>query len=220
MIATAANCVRLIEAMPSGTVAILSDVEWEEYEKLLEDIGEARHLRLTYNNGNLQIMTLTLQHQTRSGLIPPLILILAEELDQNFLGLGSATFKHRNKGTDPDDCYYFKNFKLIAGKKQLDLNTDPPPELAIEIDINNSSSIKFPVYATIGVSELWIQIEDEIRFYILDFDHYVESPNSRLFPLLPAQSLFSFLKKGEEEGAIAMGREFRKWIRTQRKTNQ
>ncbi|MDX2041713.1 MAG: Uma2 family endonuclease [Acidobacteriota bacterium] len=216
MIATATDYKALIEMMPPGMVSTLSDVEWEEYEELLEDIGEATHLRLTYDNGRLQIMSLSPEHEGIAGLLPHLILVLAEELGLDFLGLGSTTFKQqlKGKGTEPDDCYYFKNFKKIAGKKRLDLSVDPPPDLAIEIDISNSSRAKFPVYAAMGVPEFWVHDGDEMRFYALDFDRYVEITHSELFPFLTPQTVAFFLRKGEE-GAVTMSREFRKWVKAQ-----
>ncbi len=221
MITTAVNYQALIEALPPGAVTILSSVNWDEYEDLLQEVGEASHLRLTYDNGRLQIMSLSPEHESIAGLLPYLILVLAEELDLNFLSLRSTTFRQRikSKGTEPDDCYYFKNFKRIAGMKRIDLNTDPPPDLAIEIDICNSPLIKFPVYAAMGVPELWIHDGDEMRFYSLDIDGYAEIPRSQIFPFLDPQTVISFLRKGEE-GAVVMAREFRIWVKAQKEKHQ
>lgn len=222
MIATATDYKALIEMMPSGTVTILPDIDWEEYEELLEDLGEASHLRLTYDNGRLQLMSVSPEHEGISSLFAPLIFVLAEELELNYLSRGSTTFKQRSKkkGTEPDDCYYFENFKRISGKKRIDLNVDPPPDLAIEVDITHPSLKKFSIYAAIGVPELWVHEGNEMRFYILNFDEYVESATSQLFPFLTSQTILSFLQKGEEEGAMAMGREFRKWVKAQKEKGQ
>lgn len=221
MISTAVNYQTLIDAMPPGAVTILSSVNWKEYEELLEEIGEASHIRLTYDNGRLQIISLSPEHETIAGLIPHLILVLAEELDLNFLSLRSTTFRQKvkSKGTEPDDCYYFENFKRVVGKKRIDLSTDPPPDLAIEIDISNSSLIKFPVYAAMGVPELWVHDGDEMRFYSLEIDDYVEIPHSRIFQFLDPQTVNSFLRKGEE-GAVVMAREFRTWVKSQKEKQQ
>ncbi len=222
MIATATDYKALIEMMPPGMVSTLSDVEWEEYEELLEDIGEATHLRLTYDNGRLQIMSVSPEHEGISTLFAPLIFVLAEELELNYLSRGSTTFKQRSKkkGTEPDDCYYFENFKRISGKKRIDLSVDPPPDLAIEVDITNLSLKKFSIYAAIGVPELWVHEGDKIRFYVLNFDEYVESATSQLFPFLTPQTVFSFLQKGEEAGAMVMAREFRNWVKAQQGKQQ
>jgi len=218
MIATATDYKAFIDAMPAGTVTILSDVTWEEYEELLDDIGEASHLRLTYDNGRLQVMSVSPEHEGISRLFPSLILVLADELDMNYLSRGSTTFKQpsERKGTEPDDCYYFENFKRISGKKRIDLNVDPPPDLAIEVDITNPSLKKFSIYAAIGVPELWVHEGNEVRFYLLNFDEYVETAHSQLFSFLTPQTLISFLRKGEEEGAMVMAREFRKWVKTEK----
>lgn len=222
MIATATDYKTLIESLPVGTVAILPDIDWEEYEELLEDVGEVRHLRLTYDNGRLQIMSVSPEHEGISTLFAPLIFVLAEELELNYLSRGSTTFKQRSKkkGTEPDDCYYFDNFKRISGKKRIDLSVDPPPDLAIEVDITNPSLKKFSIYAAIGVPELWVHEGSEMRFFILNFDEYVESASSQLFPFLTPQTVLSFLQKGEEMGALAMAREFRKWVKAQKEKQQ
>ena len=222
MTATATDYKTLIESLPSGTVTILPDVDWEDYEELLEDLVEASHLRLTYDNGRLQIMSVSPEHEGISTLFSPLIFVLAEELELDYLSRGSTTFKQpsERKATEPDDCYYFDNFKRISGKKRIDLRVDPPPDLVIEVDITHVSLNKFSIYATIGVPELWVHDGDEIRFYILNLDDYVESSSSQLFPFLTPQTVLSFLKKGEEEGATVMGREFRKWVRAQKEKTQ
>ena len=205
----------LTRNLPSGGVTILSEVSCEEYQALLNAVGEASHLRLSYDNGRLQIMSLSPTHERIAGLLPPLILVLAEECQLNYLSLRSTTFqKHgQGKGTELDDCYYFKNFRLISGKKQIDLSVDPPPDLAIEIDITSPSLKKFSIYAAIGVAELWRHTGDEVFFYRLDEGEYSEIAHSEHFPFLGPEDLFSFLNLGETEGAIVMVREFRKWIK-------
>jgi Uma2 family endonuclease len=214
MITTETNYQAIFQVLPPEAVVTLYNVSWEEYEALLNEFDEQPRLRLTYDNGRLDIMTVSLEHERIKDLLPHIILVLAMELNLNFLGIGSITLRKKKnaKGADPDDCYYFKNFKQISSKKRLDLSVDPPPDLAIEVDITNRSTSKFSIYAALGVAELWRHTGAELFFYELDAEDYFEVPHSRLFPFLTPAVLLRFLQMGEAEGAVVMANEFRAWV--------
>ena len=214
MIATSTDYLTMIEMMPPGTVLTFSEISWDEYEELLEDLADQPYYRLTYDNGRLEIMTLSSEHEGPAHLLPHLIAVIAEECDLDFLSRGSTTLrkKKKAKGTDPDDCYYFKEYKKISGKKRLDLSVDPPPDLAIEIDITSGSIPKFPIYAALGVPELWRHDGHQMHFYRLEEEDYYEIEASDLFPFLTPDVVLTFLEEGEEEGTIAMVKKFRRWV--------
>lgn len=217
MIATGTDYLALIEKMPPGAVTIFPDVDWEEYEELLHELDERPAIRLTYDRGRLQIMTLSITHERIGDLFPHLIMALALECGLNFLGARSTTFRKQadEKGAEPDDCYYFKDFKRIGQLKTIDLSVDPPPDLAFEIDITSPSLDKFPIYGAIGVPELWRYTLKGVGFYRLEEDGYVEISHSNLFPFLTPDDVLSFLSIGEAEGAVVMMSEFREWVNTQ-----
>ena len=221
MIATGIDYLALIEKMPPGAVTILPDVEWEEYEELLHELDERSGVRLTYDSGRLQIMTLSFGHERIVDMFPHLIMALALECGMNFIGAKSTTFRKEldEKGTEPDDCYYFTNFKQVAGKEKtaIDLSVDPPPELAFEVDITSPSLDKLPIYAAIGVPELWRYTKNGFEFYRLEDGEYFEITHSDLFPFLTPDDVYSFLSIGVAEGAVVMANEFREWIKTNRR---
>jgi Uma2 family endonuclease len=69
---------------------------------------------------------------------------------------GKSFLSHQQemlKGIEPDPCFYIQNEASVRGKKRLDLSTDPPPDLAIEIDITSRTHPE--IYAALGVPELW-----------------------------------------------------------------
>src|SRR5205085_6121234 len=90
-------------------------------------------------------------------LIHDLIKALTVELNVEVKSLGSTTFRRddKGKGLEPDECYYFKNEKKMRGRKRLNLKKDPPPELVVEIDITHRSVEREPIYAALGVPEIW-----------------------------------------------------------------
>jgi len=213
MVTTETDYLTMIQAMPPGTILTLSNVSWDEYDELLEELKEQPYYRLTYDNGRLEIMTVSAEHEGPAKLIPHLIAVIAEELDIDFLSRGSTTLrkKKKSKGTDPDDCYYFKDYKKISGKKRIDLSVDPPPDLAIEVDVTSGSLSKFPIYAAVGVPELWRYKNEKMKFYRLSGDEYDEITHSDLFPFLTPDVVLEYLQKGENDGTVAMVKEFRKW---------
>ncbi len=219
MVTTEIDYLPAIKAMPPAAVLTFSDVSWDEYDELLRKLDEQPRYRLTYDNGRLEVMTVSSEHEGPANLLPHLILVLAEELDLNYLSRGSTTLRKKKRavGTDPDDCYYFKQFKKISGKKRLDLAVDPPPDLAIEVDGASRSIRKFPVYVSLGVPELWRYRSGsrgvEMKFYRLAKDNYDEITHSDLFPFLTPDVVLSFLQKGENEGTVPMARAFRKWVK-------
>jgi Uma2 family endonuclease len=219
MVPTATNYLDLIEAMPPGAVLTLSNLAWEEYDALLHELDEQPYYRLTYDNGRLEIMTLSPEHEIPAALFSALILVLAEECRLNYLSLRSTTLRKRKKakGTEPDDCYYFKDFKKMVGKKAIDLSVDPPPDLALEVDITYGSIDKFPIYASIGVPELWRYNGEKTKFYRLAGADYVEISHSDLFPFLAPDVLARFLQQGAAAGTVVMVNKFRKWVKAQRK---
>lgn len=220
MIAT--NYQNLVQQLPPETVAVLSHVSWEEYEKALRELDERPAVRLAYDSGRMQIMTLSISHERLSDLLPHIILVLALECGMSFIGARSTTLKKQKdkKGAEPDDCYYFKNYKLIGQKKTIDLSIDPPPDLVFEVDITSLSLSKFPIYAAIGVPELWRYTYDGVYFYRLEVDGYIEIERSDLFPFFGPDDLFTHLSIGEAEGVVEMVNELKEWIKIGKEDHQ
>ena len=218
MVATAADYLTTIETLPPGSRLSFVGVSWDEYEQLLLDLDERPALRVTYDHGRVEVMALTPEHERPSRRFSHLVQILTEELDLDFLDFGSSTLRLRAiaGGLEPDSCVYIGEFDAVAHSKRLDLTVSPPPDLAVEIDITHDSLGKFHLYAGLGVAELWRYDGENVEFYRLVGDHYVEIADSDLFPFLPAAVLPDFLTLGSQ-GVNAMRRAFRAWVRAQRR---
>lgn len=125
-------------SVPPGQRVLLHEVSWQEFESILDELGH-RSARIAYDNGILEITTPLPEHEDDKEIIGDLIKALLEELDIEFRSLGSTTYKNQAmlQGIEPDQCFYIQNESAIRGKKRLDLTVDPPPDLAIEIDITS-----------------------------------------------------------------------------------
>jgi Uma2 family endonuclease len=201
--------------LPAGGKLTLYGVGWDEYEQLLDRLGEATHVRTGYDNGRLEIMTPSARHENYKGLLHDLLLILSDELDQEIISYGSVTLKieRRRKGAEADDCFYIEHAALMADKDQLDLATDPPPDLVIEIDLTHDSSAKLAIYAGLGVPEIWRYDGDRFSLWRLTENEYAATPFSPAFPFLTAEHLAEFAVNCEARGRKAARDAFRAWIR-------
>ena len=202
------------KAVP-GSAILLEDVSWDDYEGYLKEIGDAYRLRLSYDEGRLEIMSPAFEHEDMVGLFPHLIFVLAQECSMKYRSARSTTLrkKPRSKGLEPDDCYYFKNYQALIGKNSIDLAVDPPPDLALEIDITSPSLKKFGIYAAIGVPELWRYRKQRLQFFRLVGEEYVEISHSDLFPFLPPDVIVNYLRHGALSDITEMADNFRAWVK-------
>lgn len=214
MISAPTNYLATVETLPSGAAILLPDISWEEYEQMLSDFEATPHVRLTYDHGKLEIMTLSSEHEGYAGLFTHLISVLTEELNMPFLARRSTTLKRQKyaRGAEADDCFYFSNLDVIGNKKKLNLDSDPPPDLAIEVDISHGSISKLPIYADLQIPEIWRFDGNAVVFYGLVEDSYIALPNSHWFPFLTPHVLPQFLWRGNSEDINTMRRAFRIWV--------
>ena len=193
----------------------LSGISWQTYENLLNEMSD-RRLRLTYNRGNLEIMAPSPEHESYKKVVGRFVETLAEELDVRIAPLGSTTFKRPElSGAEPDECFYLKNVNLIKGKKRINLEQDPPPDLVVEIDTTSSSKNRFQVYADLGVPEIWRYDGRDFTINILQDKQYISVNQSLAFPGLPILEVANFLEQVEEKDYLELVREFRNWVRSQ-----
>ena len=193
---------------------VLEDASWELYEALLRDIGD-RPIRINYDQGRLEMMSPLPEHERPKKLIGRLIEALTEERGMEVASLGSTTFrrKDKSKGLEPDECYYFKNERKMRGRTRLNLKTDPPPELVVEIDITHRSVEREPIYAALGVPEIWRWDGTRLECLELAGREYRPRENSLTFPFLVPAELTKFVRAWNREGENAIVRKFRDWVR-------
>lgn len=201
------------DTQPRGTSVVLENISWPQYEQLLEVLGDRPSSRMTYDNGLLEIMTPRPDHGYFSDSIADAVKDIADELDMDYDCYGSTTWRRELKkaGVEPDQCFYIPNEPLIRGKLEFDLATDPPPDLAIEVDFSSKSLDRFPIYARLGVPEIWRYDAGVLTIHLLDGEIYRESNTSLVFPMLPVQELPSIIETYRPQGKRVMRRAFRQW---------
>jgi Uma2 family endonuclease len=202
-----------IEITP-GQKIYLHDINWQELEDILIELGEKRATRIAYYHGELEIRMPLPEHERIKVLISNLLVILLEELDLEWESLGSTIFKNplMKAGIEPDDCFYLKNCQAIVGKKRLDLSVDPPPDLAIEVDLTSPTQIS--AYKYLGVTEIWQYKSNKLAIFVLTEGEYIESNVSVLFPSIPiVEGISQILDRSNEILMSEARKEFRQWVR-------
>jgi Uma2 family endonuclease len=212
----AKNYLAAIAHLPPGGTLTFQRVPWTEYEELLEDLGPGYTPRISYDHGRLEIAMPLPIHEYLKVCLSDLLRALTDELGLDMEGLGSTTFKYEGwlQGLEPDTCFYLQNVARIIGVKRFDPALPPPaPDIAVEVDVTSESLSRFPIYAKLGVPEIWRCDERQVQMYHLTETGYVEAAASRAFPFLTGEALCQFLERCQTEGQSATLREFREWLR-------
>lgn len=199
-----------------GNQLLLKDITWQMYETILSELGESRASRLSFSKGTLEIMVPLPEHEVGKENIGDFVKIILEELDIEFLPLGSTTFKNEKmaEGVEPDACFYIQNEAAVRGKNRIDLTTDPPPDLAIEIDLTSRTQLNN--YEALGVPELWRYNGRKLEISVLQDGKYVKGDRSLQFPNFPiAQLIPEYVDRSKTAGRNTAMKAFRSWLREQ-----
>ncbi|MEH2441388.1 Uma2 family endonuclease [Nostoc sp.] len=197
-----------------GQQMLLQDISWQQLENILEEMGEKRAARISYSHGWLEIMVPLPEHEKDKELIGDLVKILLEILQIDFEPFGSTTLKNERmrQAVEPDTSFYIQNQAAIIGKNRIDLTIDPPPDLAIEIDI--TSRTRFENYELLGVPELWRYTQQSLEISLLKEGKYITSESSPNFPGIPIVELVNeYVQQCLTIGRSQAMRNFRDWVK-------
>lgn len=192
---------------------LVRHLSWDGYQTILNILGQRCNTKLTYYHATLEIMTPLEEHENSSALIGNFVTILTEELNLPIKTMDSTTLSRADlaSGAEPDKCYYITNEQQVRGKR-VDLQTDPPPDLVVEVDITHTDINKNELYAEMGIAEFWRYDGNILTIYLLQGIQYVESDNSALFPGIAKERLYEFLQNCQECGETAAKRLLRRSI--------
>jgi Uma2 family endonuclease len=196
-----------------GQQLLLEDVSWQQLESILAELGESRAARLSYSNGLLEIMVPLPEHEKAKEIIGDMVKILLNERGINYEALGSTTLKNERmiQAVEPDACFYIQNQAAVIGKNRLDMGVDPPPDLAIEIDLTSRTQLEN--YQILGVPELWRYARRGLQINVLQAGRYVESDVSPTFLDIPIIELVNrYVQQSQVAGSSQAIQAFRSWV--------
>ena len=203
-------------------VLLLHNVDWDGYITI-SDALDRHHLRTTYSEGNLELMSPSFEHEIHESSLGLLLQILIVECKVRGKQAGKTTFRRKevSRGLESDRCYYFKSWPKVRLKKRIDLDRDPPPDLAIEIDVTRSSLNRMDVYSKLKIPEVWRFDGQVLTVYVLNSaGDYEVSPNSPTFPDIPIAEIGPLLLKAQSLDDATVERKFRTWVRKQLKSSR
>jgi Uma2 family endonuclease len=196
---------------------LLHGVAWSTYNSLRRDLdARGQNIYLTYDRGDLEIMPPLPIHERWKVILGWLIEGFVDELGLDVYSLAQSTFRRDDleRGLEPDCCYYIEHASEVLGKDRLNLEHDPPPDLAIEVDMSHRSIDREPTYAAMGVPELWRLRAGRIQFLErASTGTYQEIERSIAFPFLMSRQLQEFIPTLPIALDGAVRRHIRKWVR-------
>jgi len=197
----------------------LRGVPYDVYLRLRDD-PRNRGLRMTYHDGTLEVMSPEFRHEKGARRLSMIVNAYASVLGVDCEGSRSTTFRKglpgqlTGKGKEPDESFYFTNLTAIRAKNTLDLSVDPPPDLWIEVDNRASSAAKLPLYAALGVSEVWRYRPRRGLLWIgrLKDGAYDQADESHWLPGMTPTLLLKILDEAVTRGEPAWDAWLRRWF--------
>lgn len=190
-----------------GSTVIIPHVSWQEFELILQELGDDRSARLMYSKGTLEVMVPLPEHEKPKELISDIVKLLLRATARKYEPFGSTTFKQEGiAGVEPDACFYIENYQRMINRRGLQPD-DPPPDLAIEIDVTSKTSLE--AYQAIGVPEVWIYDSGKLTIYLLRNQKYLKSEVSPTFPEISlTQIVPTVVERSWEVGTVQALEEF------------
>jgi len=205
-----------VESLQPESRVVLHGIPWSTFESLVA-ASDNRGARFTYDQGDLEIMSPSREHERLKRYIGRMIEAVTEERGIPIDSASSTTLRAEweKRGLEADESYYIANEPAVRGKRKIDLGVDPPPDLAVEVDISSSSLDQLKIYASLGVPEVWMCDGVTLTVHRLQpGGEYARQTRSPTFPFLPLDELERFLARRDETDETTWIRSFRAWVNT------
>lgn len=203
--------IKAIKISPGSSIKI-NNLTWNDFEKILEDLGEKRNIRINYYQKTLEIMSPLAIHERLHRIIADIVKTILDVQGRDWEDFGSTTFKLPEiAGIEPDTCLYIQNSAQVRGCVKMDLSIYPPPDLAIESDVTSKTTLE--IYQLIKVPEVWIYNQGKLRIFVINKSEYQLKENSNIFPELNIINMIpNLIEKALNHGTSKMLRELKSEI--------
>jgi Uma2 family endonuclease len=192
---------------------IFRDVDWAFYENVGDKLSD-RRVFVTFYKGKLEVVTVSLLHERICALLVIIVRVMAEEASMAIQGAGMATLKRMDldDGVEPDSSFYIAHERQMRGKTELDLTVDPPPDLAIEVEVTRRLGARKAIYRELGVPEVWVYNETGLTVLIKQDQGYAAVDRSPTFPLLSPREIADFVAEGLAQDETSFAKAFRRRV--------
>lgn len=192
-----------------GSEVILRHQTWDDYEQLLKIRQEQTFPKIYFNASTHEILLMAPlpSHGNRIDTLRDLVKILLRHQGKDWHSFDPITLKRfAEAGVEPDTCFYIDNRQAILGKEKIDLSIDPPPDLAIEVDLTSTTKVKD--YQAIAIPELWIYRRGNLLIYIFDGEQY-QNEQSLIFQEFDLKKILpKYVELAWQDGSSVTLRQF------------
>ncbi len=170
---------------------LLTGILWHQFKAIQTTLETVLGVRLAYFHGNLEVMTISPEHEDLKSLIGSLVEIYLIAAGLRYYRRGGLTLRQ-----EPDvEMMPDESFNL-GSKKSI-------PDLAIEVIVTSDGIDKLVGYKTLQVPEVWFLKDGNLLIYGLQAEQYVASRHSNLLPDLDVALLTQCLAMPDAYDAIA-----------------
>lgn len=200
--------------LPPGSEVRLRYQTWADYEALLASQRDDAAIKIRFNahTQEISLMAPLPGHGRRIDTLADLVKAILRHQGRNWDSSHPLTLKRlKEAGAEPDACFYIQNWQAILGKDRIDLSVDPPPDLAIEMDLTSLTDLT--VYQILAVPEVWIYREGSLQIYVLSAEGYRDSQTSPTFPDVDVRAVLPrYVEKAWAAGSSVALREFEQFL--------
>jgi len=199
---------------------VLDGIDYDGYVAIDDAIGENRHVRVIYADGRLTFLTASRRHEWFARRLAEIVKAVASATRTRWEDAGSATYRKRDKevGVEGEETFYLgASAELMRGSINIDLSTQPPPDLAIEVEVSHPADDALLVFGRLGVSEVWrFDVEDWTFSFCLRLEDgsYQISSRGIALPWLESRDILDQLKLADVLGASEWSAQLPEWVRT------
>lgn len=194
---------------------VLRDVDWAGYESILTIRGERSTPRMVYLDGSLFLVSPSYPHERLAERLGWFIKVMVEELDIPCVSSGHTTFRRRAKkgGVEGDQTFYLASEAEVRRKSKIDLDRDPPPDLAVEAAWTHKADAAVEVYRRLQVPEVWVHDGRDLRILVLQPSGDYHAAESSLALPASAAEIQEWVAARTEDHDTAWAKAVRRWAR-------
>ena len=188
-----------IKSLPDGSVATIP-MSWMEYQQLVANRGNRSTPCLKFANGYLTLKMPTFKHGQLDAIVADLIVAILNQQQRDYVRTTPVTLQvPEQAGIEPDHCFWVNNWAAVSGKSWIDLATDPPPDIAVEVDVTNFTNVAD--YIPFEIPEVWLIRGDTLVIFALAPEGYNQAESSQFFPEVDTPNLYQQVIAAVAEGA-------------------
>lgn len=203
----------------AGQSLELLDINWQQYTAIREALDDRTNLRFVYLDGSLEILVTSRRHDWHAERLGQLVIAVASGCGVLWEDAGTTTFRRQAKeaGIEGDKTFYLgANAERMKGSVEVDLETQAPPDLAVEVEVSHSANKAMEVWGRLGVPEVWRfdPVREKVGFWRRREDGtYEPIERSMGLPVLMPADVLEQLKLADSIGAAAWFARLNDWVR-------